>query len=206
MVPISTPPTDTPVPSRTTETTVPSIPDRGTVVAVHRSDSHSFSKPSAAAVTLVAGLGVEGDAHAGARVQHRSRVARDPEQPNLRQVSLFTQEMLDLVGERGFAVGPGDLGENVTTEGVDLFALPTGTVLRLGDDAMVVLTGLRNPCGQINGLHEGLLGELRVEGPDGEVVRRGGVMSMVVHGGVVRAGDTIRVALPPGPPIDMQRV
>lgn len=176
------------------------------VIAVQRSDSHTFSKPAAESVTLVAGIGVEGDAHSGPLVKHRSRVAKDPDQPNLRQVCLFTQEMLDLVAERGFDVAPGDLGENLTTAGIDLFALPTGTVLRLGDEAMIVLTGLRNPCGQINGFQEGLLGELRTKDADGETVRRGGVMSMVVNGGVVRPGDTIEIALPPGDPIPMQRV
>lgn len=175
------------------------------VAAVHRSADHTFSKASLDSIRLLAGLGVEGDAHAGANVKHRSRVAKDPTQPNLRQVSLFTTEMLDHVGERGFSVSPGELGENVTTSGIDLFALPTGTVLRLGADAMIVLTGLRNPCGQINGLQDGLLGELRIE-VDGETVRRGGVMSVVVHGGEVRTGDPIAVSLPPGDPIAMQKI
>lgn len=179
--------------------------DRPFVLAVHRSGSHTFSKPVAGSITLVAGIGVDGDAHAGPLVKHRSRVAKNPNQPNLRQVSLFTQEMLDLVAQRGFSVAPGELGENVTTTGLDLFALPTGTVLRLGDDAMIVLTGLRNPCGQINGLQDGLLRELRTE-EDGETGRRGGVMSMVVNGGVVRPGDPIAVGLAPGEPIPMQRV
>lgn len=176
-----------------------------TVAAVHRSGDHNFSKPSVDAVSLVAGHGVAGDAHSGPNVQHRSRVAKDPTQPNLRQVSLFTTELLDMVGERGFDVGPGDLGENITTSGIDLFALPTGTVLRLGDDAMIALTGLRNPCGQINGFRQGLLGELRSE-VDGETVRRGGVMSVVVHGGDVRPGDPILVSLPPGEPVPMQKI
>jgi MOSC domain-containing protein YiiM len=175
------------------------------VVAVHRSGDHTFSKPSVDAVQLLAGMGVDGDAHSGALVRHRSRVAKDPNQPNLRQVSLFPHEMLDLVAGRGFDVDPGALGENVTTQGLALFGLPTGTVLRLGDEALIVLTGLRNPCGQINGLQDGLLSELRIE-VDGETIRRGGVMSMVVHGGEVRAGDPITVGLPPGTPIPMQKV
>lgn len=175
------------------------------VAAVHRSERHTFSKTSVDSIRLFAGLGVEDDAHAGAQVKHRSRVAKDPTQPNLRQVSLFTTEMLDHVAERGFSVAPGQLGENITTSGIDLFALPTGTVLRLGAEAMIALTGLRNPCGQINGLQEGLLGELRIK-VDGETVRRGGVMSVVVNGGVVRVGDPIGVSLPPGDPIAMQKI
>ena len=179
---------------------------RPAVVAVHRSGTHTFSKPSVDEVVFVAGIGVDGDAHAGPLVKHRSRVAKDPNQPNLRQICLFPQELLDDVATRGFAVAPGDLGENVTTIGLDLFDLPVGSVLKLGDEAMVVLTGLRNPCGQINGLQEGLLAELRTKDDDGETVRRGGVMSMVVNGGVVRAGDPIEISRPPGEPIPMQKV
>ena len=185
---------------------MPSSHDRvATVLGVHRSADHTFSKTPADAIRLVAGLGVEGDAHAGARVQHRSRVAKDPTQPNLRQVLFFPSEMLEAVAARGFDVAPGELGENITTAGIDVFGLPVGTVLRLGDHALVALTGLRNPCGQINGLRDGLLSELRTE-VDGEVVRRGGVMSVVINGGDVCAGDPIEVSLPPGAPIPMQRV
>ena len=175
------------------------------VAGVHLSPAHTFSKASVGSILLLAGLGVDGDAHAGAQVRHRSRVAKDPTQPNLRQVLLFPTELLDELGRRGFDVAPGALGENVTTTGLDIFELPTGTVLRIGADAMVVLTGLRNPCAQINGLQDGLLGELRTE-TDGETVRRGGVMSVVVHGGRVQPGDPIEISLPPGEPIPMQRV
>jgi MOSC domain-containing protein YiiM len=175
------------------------------VAGVHLSADHTFSKATAGSIRLVAGLGVDGDAHSGARVKHRSRVAKDPTQPNLRQVLLFPTELLDDLATRGFDVPPGALGENVTTAGIDIFDLPTGTVLRLGAEAMIVLTGLRNPCGQINGLQDGLLGELRFK-VDGETRRRGGVMSVVVHGGTVQPGDPIEISLPPGEPIAMQRV
>lgn len=175
------------------------------VAGVHLSATHTFSKVSVDAVTLVAGLGVDGDAHSGAQVKHRSRVAKDPTQPNLRQILLFPSELLHDLGERGYDVAPGALGENITTTGLDIFALPTGTVLRLGGDAIIALTGLRNPCGQINGLQDGLLGELRIK-VDGETVRRGGVMAVVVHGGEVRTGDPIAVSLPPGEPIVMQKI
>ena len=150
-------------------------------------------------IRLVAGMGVEGDAHFGARVQHRSRVKADPDQPNLRQVHLIPLELLDELEGKGFVVPPGALGENVTTQGLDLFALPVATVLRLGRDALVALTGLRNPCGQIDGLTPGLLAEVRRRSEDGEVVRRAGVMAVVVRSGVVAAGDEIGVSLPPGP-------
>lgn len=175
------------------------------VAGVHLSATHTFSKASVEAVTLVAGLGIDGDAHAGAQVKHRSRVAKDPTQPNLRQVLLFPVELLDDLGERGYDVAAGALGENITTAGLDIFGLPTGTVMRLGTEALIVLTGLRNPCGQINGLQDGLLGELRTT-VDGETVRRGGVMAVVVHGGDVRTGDPISISLPPGEPIAMQKV
>jgi MOSC domain-containing protein YiiM len=167
-----------------------------TVVAVCRSGSHSFSKDVVDEVWLVAGLGVDGDAHAGATVQHLSRVRRDPTQPNLRQVHLMHRELFDQLAASGFAVGPGDMGENVTTEGVDLLALPTGAVLRLGSDAVVRVTGLRNPCVQLNRLADGLMARLVHRADDGSTVREAGVMAVVETGGVVRAGDPIVVELP----------
>lgn len=168
------------------------------VIAVSRDDVHRFSKPVVDEVTLVAGWGIEGDAHAGTTVQHRSRVARDPSQPNLRQVHLLHAEVFDEVAEAGFRVEPGQMGENVTTRGVDLLGLPTGTLLHLGDEACVRVTGLRNPCQQINGFEPGLLREVLGRDEDGSVVRKGGVMSVVVTGGAVRTGDRIRVELPTG--------
>lgn len=168
------------------------------VIAVSRDDVHRFSKPVVDEVTLVEGWGIEGDAHAGTTVQHRSRVARDPSQPNLRQVHLLHAEVFDEVAEAGFRVEPGQMGENVTTRGVDLLGLPTGTLLHLGDEACVRVTGLRNPCQQINGFEPGLLREVLGRDEDGAVVRKGGVMSVVVTGGVVRTGDRIRVELPTG--------
>lgn len=168
------------------------------VIAVSRDDVHRFSKPVVDEVTLVEGWGIEGDAHAGTTVQHRSRVARDPSQPNLRQVHLLHAEVFDEVAEAGFRVEPGQMGENVTTRGVDLLGLPTGTLLHLGDEACVRVTGLRNPCQQINGFEPGLLREVLGRDEDGAVVRKGGVMSVVVTGGVVRTGDRIRIELPTG--------
>lgn len=170
----------------------------GRVVAVSRSAEHSFSKPAAEAVTLVEGIGVEGDAHSGATVQHLSRVARDPHQPNLRQVHLIHSELLDRLAGAGYDVGPGDLGENVTTAGVDLLGLPVGTRLHVGE-AVVTVTGLRNPCRQIEAFRPGLLKEVLHRVEDGEVVRLTGVMGTVARGGVVRPGDEVTVELPPEP-------
>jgi MOSC domain-containing protein YiiM len=170
----------------------------GQVLAVARDDGHRFSKPTRESITLIAGHGVEGDVHAGATVKHRSRVRRDPGSPNLRQVHLIHSELFDEVAARGHVVEPGALGENVTTRGVDLLGLPRGTRLALGDDAIVEVTGLRNPCSQINGLSAGLMKELVYVDDDGETVRLAGVMSIVVAGGVVRPGDGIRVILPAG--------
>lgn len=169
------------------------------VVAVHRSDSHGFSKPRVDSIDLIAGIGVEGDAHAGAQVKHRSRVAADPTQPNLRQVHLMHTELFEQVASKGFAVEPGDLGENITTEGLDILGLPVGTTLAIGPDALITLTGLRNPCRQINAFSDGLLSELVFNNDVGETVRLGGVMSVVVRGGSIRPGDAISVALPPEP-------
>lgn len=169
------------------------------VLAVHRSSSHSFSKFAEDAVTLVEGLGVEGDAHAGTTVQHRSRVRRDPAAPNLRQVHLLQAELFDELVERGFPVFPGDLGENITTRGVDLLALPAGTRLRLGAQAEVELTGLRNPCTQMDAFQPGLMAAVLDRDATGRILRKSGVMAVVRRGGVVATSDTIVVQLPEGP-------
>ena len=176
------------------------LQETGRVVAVSRDAEHRFSKPVVEEISLVAGWGVEGDAHAGTTVQHRSRVARDPSQPNLRQVHLLHAEVFHEVAAAGYTVVPGDMGENVTTRGVDLLGLPTGALLHLGDDACVRVTGLRNPCQQINDFDPGLLRAVLGRAEDGTVERKGGVMGVVVAGGVVRAGDTVRVELPAGEP------
>lgn len=166
------------------------------VVAVARDGQHRFSKQPVDAVRLVAGLGIEGDAHAGVTVQHRSRVARDPSQPNLRQVHLIHAELLDEVDEAGFTVPPGAMGENITTRGLDLLGLSTGTLLTLGEAAVIEITGLRNPCTQIDAYEAGLLKRMVGRDADGAIVRRAGVMAVVRAGGVVRPGDPIRVAEP----------
>lgn len=156
-----------------------------------------MTKPTAEVIRLVAGHGVEGDAHAGETVKHRSRVKRDPSQPNLRQVHLIHSELLDELADRGFRVSPGLMGENITTRGVDLLALPQGARLRLGE-AVVEITGLRNPCEQLNGLQPGLLQAVLDRDAEGNLVRRAGVMGIVIIGGEVRAGDRLRLELPAG--------
>lgn len=177
----------------------------GTVVAVARSPKHSFSKTSQESLRLIEGLGVEGDAHAGVTVKHRSRVARNPTQPNLRQVHLLQSEVLDALRSSGFPIADGALGENVTTSGLDLFNLPAGSLLHIGENAVVRVTGLRNPCSQIEDFHEGLLAAVIERDRAGHVIRKTGVMSVVVMGGVIQPGDTIRVELPPQPhtPLDV---
>jgi MOSC domain-containing protein YiiM len=172
---------------------------QGVVVAVSRSAEHAVGKANAPAIRLLAGQGVEGDAHRGVLVQHRSRVARDPRAPNLRQVHLLHAELLEELGARGFALAPGALGENVTTRGLELLALPSGARLRLGDEALIELTGLRNPCAQLDGLQPGLMAATLGRGPGGELVRKAGVMAIAIRGGVVRPGDPIAIELPPPP-------
>jgi MOSC domain-containing protein YiiM len=179
--------------------TAPSDNLRGSVVAVSRSETHSFAKANRDAVRLVAGFGVEGDAHGGTTVRHRSRVARGATRPNLRQVHLIHAELLDELAQYGFDVAPGELGENLTTRGIPLLELPTGARLRLGDDAVLELTGLRTPCVQIDRFQSGLLAKVAMRNEAGEIVRRAGVMSVVVEGGIVRAGDSIVVELPAEP-------
>jgi MOSC domain-containing protein YiiM len=178
----------------------------GRVTAVSSNGEYSFTKPNRDSIRLLAGLGVEGDVHAGVTVKHRSRVAQDPTQPNLRQVHLMHEELFAEVGEDGFKVAPGELGENITTRGIDLLGLPVGTLLRVGDTAVVEVTGLRNPCIQIDNFQDGLL--KRVVGRDeaGNVVRKAGIMSVVREGGVVRPGDLIEAELPAGPHRPLDRV
>jgi len=176
------------------------------VVAVAKSTRHAFSKICEVSITVVAGLGVEGDAHSGATVQHRSRVARDPSQPNLRQVHMIHRELLDELSAMGFAASPGALGENITTSGIDLLALPVGTVLAIGDQAVLAVTGLRNPCLQLDKYEDGLLAEVAYRDEEGHLIRRAGIMTVVLAGGEVRVGDPIRVSLPPLPHQALDRV
>ncbi|MEV0256652.1 MOSC domain-containing protein [Streptomyces sp. NPDC050732] len=169
------------------------------VTAVSSNGTYSFSKPNRESVTLLAGLGVEGDVHAGTKVKHRFRVARDPDQPNLRQVHLMHEELFDELADDGFAVAAGELGENITTRGIDLLGLPTGALLHIGDEAVVEITGLRNPCRQIDGFRAGLMKKVVGRDASGAVRHKAGVMSVVRQGGVVRPGDAVRIVLPEGP-------
>lgn len=174
-------------------------PETGVVTAVSCSATHTFTKPTRDHVHLVAGSGVEGDAHAGATVKHRSRVARDPTQANLRQVHLIHVELHAELHAAGFPVSPGQMGENITTRGVPLLELPRGTRLHLGERAVVELTGLRNPCGQLDGIQRGLKDAVLERDTDGHLVRKAGVMGVVVTGGDVRPGDPIAIELPAEP-------
>lgn len=175
-----------------------------TVIAVSRSASHAMSKPNVACVRLLEGFGVEGDAHAGVTVKHRSRVARDPTQPNLRQVHLIHSELFDELRAKGFEVTAGLMGENFTTRGIDLLSLPRGTRLGLGAEALVEITGLRNPCTQLDDLQPGLMEAVIERDPVRGIIRKAGVMGVVVASGGVKMGDAISVALPL-PPHDALR-
>jgi MOSC domain-containing protein YiiM len=169
------------------------------VIAVCASPGHTMSKPATDSIRLLAGLGVDGDAHAGTTVKHRSRVAQDPHAPNLRQVHLLQSELFDEVARQGFTVKPGEIGENITTAGIDLLSLPRGTVLKLGATASVEITGLRNPCRQIDGLQQGLMEAVLERSPERGLIRKAGIMSIVLTGGEIRAGDSITITLPPLP-------
>jgi MOSC domain-containing protein YiiM len=171
----------------------------GTVAAVCRSPTHSMTKPVAESIRLIAGLGIEGDAHQGATVKHLSRLLRFAAAPNLRQVHLIHAELFDELRAAGFGVSAGVMGENVTTRGVDLLRLPTGARLHLGAEAIVAATGLRNPCRQLNKLQPGLMRATLARDEDGRLVRKAGIMAIVVAGGEVREGDPIAIELPPGP-------
>ncbi|HET9210819.1 MAG TPA: MOSC domain-containing protein [Thermoanaerobaculia bacterium] len=171
----------------------------GIIVAVSRSATYTFSKPNQEGIRLLTGLGVEGDAHMGETVKHRSRMARDPTQPNLRQVHLIHAELHDDLREAGFEVSAGEMGENVTTRGLDLLGLPTGTRLHLGETAVVEVTGLRNPCAQLDHFQTGLMSAVLGRDDHGNLIRKSGIMGIVLNDGEVRPGDAIRVQLPPEP-------
>jgi MOSC domain-containing protein YiiM len=171
----------------------------GIVEAVSQRGTHRFSKQPRMWIRLLAGLGVEGDAHLGPTVQHRSRVARDPTQPNLRQVHLLHRELLESLENQGFVIGPGDIGENILTRDIDLLGLPTGTVLRIGAAAEIRVTGLRNPCLQLDRFKPGLMAATLDRDAEGNLIRKAGVMAVVLTDGEIRPGDAIQVILPPEP-------
>jgi MOSC domain-containing protein YiiM len=171
----------------------------GSVVSVSRRAGHHFSKTASPSIRLLRGLGVEGDAHMGATVRHRYHVRKDPTRPNLCQVHLLHSELFEELRAMGFAVSPGELGENVTTSGIDLLALPTGARLHLGTGAIVEVTGLRNPCIQIDHFQKGLMAATLDRDADGNLIRKAGIMSIVLADGDVRPGDAIRAELPDMP-------
>ena len=171
----------------------------GVVAAVCRSPTHSLTKPMSDSIRLLAGLGVEGDAHAGATVKHLSRIFKFGNAPNLRQVHLMHSELFDELSEAGFKVWAGLMGENITTRGLDLLSLPTGARLHLGNDAVVEVTGLRNPCRQLNKLQSGLMAATLARDIAGNLIRKAGVMGIVLAGGEVSEGDPITIELPSAP-------
>ena len=177
----------------------------GTVIAVSLCKKHTFSTENQEIIKLVKGLGVEGDAHFGSTVKHRSRVAQDPTQQNLRQVHLIQNELFEELSDR-FNIKPGQLGENITTSGIDLLDLPTDTILSLGESAIVKVTGLRNPCSQIDNFKRGLLKAVLDKDTDGNLIRKAGIMGVVLQSGEVKPGDFIRVELPLKPFKKLERV
>src|SRR3954470_23495841 len=179
---------------------------QGSVDSVHRSPSHTMRKDGQLSIRLLEGLGVEDDAHAGTTVKHRHRVRMDPTQPNLRQVHLIHAELHDELRTRGFDVAAGAMGENVTTRGLDLLTLPTGTKLHLGPEAIVEVTGLRNPCSQLNGVCDGLMAATLDKDAEGNLIRKAGIMGIVLTGGDVHTGDAIVVELPAAPHKALQPV
>lgn len=178
----------------------------GTVQAVSKSAEHTMRKTNEEYIQLLAGLGVAGDAHMGVTVKHRSRVKQDPTQPNLRQVHLIHAELHKELHAKGFVIEPGQMGENITTEGIDLLQLPRHTRLLLGESAVVEVTGLRNPCNQLDGIQEGLMQAVLGRDEAGNLIRKAGIMAIVVQGGIVKVGDTIQIQLPDTPFLPLERV
>lgn len=180
-------------------------PNHPHVIAVSRSETHTMQKFSASSITLLESLGVENDAHQGVTVKHRSRVAQDPTQPNLRQVHLIHSELHDELKQKGFNLVPGQMGENITTKHIDLLSLPRHTKLHVGE-AVLEVTGLRNPCTQLDGIQPGLMAAVLDRDKEGNLIRKAGIMTIVLRGGEVKPGDEIRVELPSEPYQKLERV
>lgn len=178
----------------------------GKVLAVARDSGHYFSKPTIDSITLIAGLGIEGDAHLGEKVQHLHRIKKDPDVPNLRQVHLIHDELHQELNKNGFEITPGDMGENITTRGIDLLSLPQRTILKIGKEAEIEVTGLRNPCYQLNDFKDGLMQATLEKDSDGNLIRKSGIMAIVTKGGVVRPDDPIKVELPEKPFVALEPV
>ncbi len=178
---------------------------KASVLAVARDAGHNFSKPVCDSINVVTGLGVEGDAHYGKLIQHLYRIKKEPNDPNLRQIHLIHRELHEELRAKGFDIAPGDMGENVTTQGIDLLGLPRGTVLKFGEEAAVEITGLRNPCYQLNDFREGLMKACLDKAEDGSVIFKSGIMGIILKDGTIKPGDQIRVELPDGPhtPLDL---
>lgn len=178
----------------------------GAVLSVSKSDSHTFNKYNCEGITLVQGLGVDGDAHSGVTVKHRSRVAQNPDQPNLRQVHLMHAELFEELLTKGFTVTPGQMGENITTSGIDLLALPQGAILKIGAGAEIQVTGLRNPCHQLETIQKGLMKAVLDTDSNGSLIRKAGIMGIVLKGGAVVPGDQVLLLLPELPHLALEKV
>lgn len=176
------------------------------VKSVSKSEAHTFSKFNCDRIVLLKGMGVEGDAHMGKTVKHRSRVAKDPSKPNLRQVHLIHSELFDELRSKGFNIRDGEIGENITTTGIELLSLPKGTILKIGKTVKIEVTGLRNPCKQLDDLQAGLMKAVLDKDESGNLIRKAGIMGIVMEGGEVGSGDIIEVLLPLKPYIELERV
>lgn len=169
------------------------------ILSVSARSGHHFSKTPQRSIRLLAGLGVEGDGHMGERIKHRSRARYNPALPNLRQVHLIDSGYIALMAAKGYAVAPGDIGENLLVAGIDLISMPQDTLLHLGGDGAVVrITGLRNPCIQMDRFMPGLMAASLDRDADGGLIRLTGVMGVVEGGGAVVPGDVVRVEMPEG--------
>jgi len=177
-----------------------------TVFSVSKDNTHNFSKTQCSSIFLIKGEGVEGDAHRGVRVKHRSRVKLDPNQPNLRQVHLIHYELIQELQTKGFNVDASTMGENITTSGIDLLSLPRGTKLAIGNEAVIKVTGLRNPCKQLDKYQSGLTKAVLDIAPDGNIIRKAGIMGVVLNGGEISKDDKIEVTMPPKPYQALERV
>lgn len=171
-----------------------SYPVGGKVIAVCCNPEPGLPKPVVDTVHLIENWGVEGDYHAGPLVRHRYLAKKDPTKPNMRQVLLMDAVVFADLAQNDIHIGPGMMGENITIEGLAVMQLAVGTRLAIGS-AVVEVTERRSPCYQLNGIDPRLLKAV-VTKQDGQAIFKAGIMTRILQGGWVRAGDLVKVLSP----------
>jgi len=158
----------------------------GHVISVCKNSEPGLPKLRTDQIFLIADFGVKGDYHAGKFIRHRWLAKKDPTRLNNRQVLLIDDSILADIGKEGISPKPGELGENITLEGIKLMRQPIGTKFQIGD-AVVELTEIRRPCYQLNAIHPNLQNTVMPDKED-ESTWNAGMLATVIKGGTVQSG------------------